>query len=100
MASQAWSSLIAVDLLIKEQPIYLFYLFLSWLNPLKLYVANEEVRASENEKSDGVVSGVTSSAELKIQLEELKHLEHFYFTLTLHLLNDSVTCKPNKGKVI
>ena len=58
MASRAWSSLIAVDLLIKEQPIYLFYLFLSWLNPLKLYVANEEVRASENEKSDRVVSGM------------------------------------------
>ena len=58
------------------------------------------MRRMKNEKSDRVVSGVTSSAELKIQLEELKHLEHFYFTMTLHLLNDSVTCKPNKGKVI
>ena len=37
------------------------------------------LQPSENEKSDRVESGVTSATKLKIQLEELKHFEHFYF---------------------
>lgn len=45
----------------------------------KSRVVVECLQSSENEKSDRVLSGVTSSTEMKIQLAELKHLEHFYF---------------------